>query len=237
MRDSQLYMNANSVKHTDFFDDLPPPLHERLMSRARLVVLESGQFLFHQGEPAHVFYLLQRGRLRLVQHTPEGKDVTLATFSEGDLIGLIVALNSEPYPATAETLERCEVLALQGALMWEIMLQHAPLAVRVVRMLAARLHEAHERIRELSAERVQQRVARSLVRLAHKVGVRQADGSIYLNVRLSRQDLAQMNGTTLETVSRTLTAWQRDGLLEVGREQITLLKPEALALIADDAPN
>jgi CRP-like cAMP-binding protein len=80
-------------------------------------------------------------------------------------------------------------------------------------------------------------VARSLVRLAHKVGVRQADGSVYLNVRLSRQDLAQMNGTTLETVSRTLTAWQRAGLLEVGREQITILKPEELALIADDLPN
>jgi CRP-like cAMP-binding protein len=80
-------------------------------------------------------------------------------------------------------------------------------------------------------------VARSLVRLAHKVGVRQADGSLHLNVRLSRQDLAQMNGTTLETVSRTLTAWQRAGLLEVGREQITILKPEELALIADDLPN
>jgi CRP-like cAMP-binding protein len=230
-------VKPNSVKHTEFFADLPPPLYERLMSQARTLEIESGGFLFHQGEPAQVFYLLQRGRLRLVQHTPEGKDVTLATFTEGDLIGLIVALSGDPYPATAETLERCEVLALSGALMWEIMSQHAPLAVRVVRMLAARLHEAHERIRELSAERVQQRVARSLVRLAHKVGVRQADGSVYLNVRLSRQDLAQMNGTTLETVSRTLTAWQRAGLLEVGREQITILKPEELALIADDLPN
>lgn len=207
------------------------------MASARSQSLESGDLLFRQGEVASVFHLLQGGRMRLVQHTPEGKDVTLATFSEGDLIGLIVALNGDPYPATAEALERCEVLALQGALMWEIMLQHAPLAVRVVRMLAARLHEAHERIRELSAERVQQRLARSLVRLAHKIGVRQADGSIHLNMRLSRQDLAQMNGTTLETVSRTLTAWQREGLLEAGREQITLLKPEALIAIADDLPN
>ncbi|PJF35828.1 MAG: Crp/Fnr family transcriptional regulator, partial [Candidatus Thermofonsia Clade 1 bacterium] len=190
-----------------------------------------------QGEPAHAFYLLQHGKMRLVQHTPEGKDVTLATFSDGDLIGLIVALNGDPYPASAEALERCDLLAFQGALMWEIMLQHAPLAVRVVRMLAARLHEAHERIRELSTERVQQRLARSLVRLAHKVGVPQSDGSIYLNMRLSRQDLAQMNGTTLETVSRTLTAWQREGLIEVGREQITILKPTELALIADDLPN
>ncbi|MFN7210265.1 MAG: Crp/Fnr family transcriptional regulator [Aggregatilineales bacterium] len=230
-------MKANNVEQIEFFADLPAPLYEQLMRTARSQRLSSGALLFHQGEPAHVFYLLQRGRIRLIQHTAEGKDVTLATFSEGDLIGLIVALRGDPYPATAEALEESEVLALQGGTLWTIMSHHAPLAVRVVRMLAARLHEAHERIRELSAERVQQRVARSLVRLAHKVGVPQADGSIYLNVRLSRQDLAQMNGTTLETISRTLTAWQREGLLEAGREQITLLKPHNLALIADDLPN
>jgi CRP-like cAMP-binding protein len=230
-------MDLNNLKYAEFFADLPTPLYEQLMRSARLQALESGSWLFHQGEPAHAFYLLQHGKMRLVQHTPEGKDVTLATFSDGDLIGLIVALNGDPYPASAEALERCDLLAFQGALMWEIMLQHAPLAVRVVRMLAARLHEAHERIRELSTERVQQRLARSLVRLAHKVGVPQSDGSIYLNMRLSRQDLAQMNGTTLETVSRTLTAWQREGLIEVGREQITILKPTELALIADDLPN
>ncbi len=230
-------MTTNNIKHTEFFAGLPALLYERLTASARPQTLESGALLFRQGEAASLFYLLQHGRVRLVQHTPEGRDVTLATFSEGDLIGLIVALSGDPYPATAEALERSEVLALHGAAMWEIMSQHAPLAVRVVRMLAARLHEAHERIRELSAERVQQRLARSLVRLAHKVGVQQADGSIYLNIRLSRQDLAQMNGTTLETVSRTLTAWQRQGLLEAGREQITLLKPHSLAGIADDLPN
>lgn len=230
-------MDSNNLKYAEFFADLPTPLYEQLTRSARLQALESGSWLFHQGEPAHAFYLLQHGKMRLVQHTPEGKDVTLATFSDGDLIGLIVALNGDPYPASAEALERCDLLAFQGALMWEIMLQHAPLAVRVVRMLAARLHEAHERIRELSAERVQQRLARSLVRLAHKVGVPQSDGSIYLNMRLSRQDLAQMNGTTLETVSRTLMAWQREGLLEARREQITILKPTELALIADDLPN
>lgn len=223
-------------KRPELFADLPPHLYDQLLQTARPCHIRNGESLFHQGEPAQRFYLLQRGKLRLVQHTPEGKDVTLATFSEGDLIGLLVALSDEPYPATAEALEDCELLALQGAPMWAVMQQHAPLAVRVVRMLAARLHEAHERIRELSVERVQQRLARSLVRLARKVGVKQSDGSIYLDVRLSRQDLAQMNGTTLETVSRTLTAWQREGLLEVGREQITLIKPHDFVLMADDLP-
>ncbi|MCE7947161.1 MAG: Crp/Fnr family transcriptional regulator [Chloroflexi bacterium CFX4] len=223
-------------KRAELFADLPPHLYDQLLQTARICHIRNGEYLFHQGELAYTFYLLQRGRLRLVQHTPEGKDVTLATFSEGDLIGLLVAISSDSYPATAEALEDCELLALQGAPMWQVMQQHAPLAVRVVRMLAARLHEAHERIRELSAERVQQRLARSLVRLARKVGVKQADGSIYLDVRLSRQDLAQMNGTTLETVSRTLTAWQREGLLDAGREQITLIKPHDLVLIADDLP-
>ncbi|PJF35603.1 MAG: hypothetical protein CUN49_09675, partial [Candidatus Thermofonsia Clade 1 bacterium] len=100
-------MDLNNLKYAEFFADLPTPLYEQLMRSARLQALESGSWLFHQGEPAHAFYLLQHGKMRLVQHTPEGKDVTLATFSDGDLIGLIVALNGDPYPASAEALERC----------------------------------------------------------------------------------------------------------------------------------
>jgi CRP/FNR family transcriptional regulator, nitrogen oxide reductase regulator len=106
-----------------------------------------------------------------------------------------------------------------------------------LRMTAARLHEAHNRIRELSTERVQQRIARSLLRLVEKVGVKEEGGAIRIDMRLSRQDLAQMNGATLETVSRTLTAWEQKGIVQSGREHITLLKPHQLVTIAEDLPN
>jgi CRP/FNR family transcriptional regulator, nitrogen oxide reductase regulator len=81
---------------------------------------------------------------------------------------------------------------------------------------------------------VQRRIARSMLRLADKVGVKEPGGVIRLDMPLSRQDLAQMNGTTLETVSRTLTAWERNGIVSAGREHVTILKHDELITIAED---
>jgi len=160
----------------------------------------------------------------------------MANFVPGDVIGLVMLLVGEPYPGTAEALEDSQLLTITSAPLWELLNSHAPLGVRVVQLVSERLFEAHNRIRELSAERVQQRVARSLLRLVEKVGVPEAEGRVRLDIRLSRQDLAQMNGTTLETISRTLTGWETDQIIESHREQIIILKPHALVRLADDLP-
>ncbi len=226
-----------AIQNTEIFADLPAAALDRLANAAHRRVARQGDLIFHQDDEARVFFLVLSGRLRLIQHTVDGKDVTMSTFVPGDFMGLVVSLSDEHYPGSGEALEDVEVLALPGDVMWQMMNDHAPLAVRVLRVVAARLHEAHNRIRELSAERVQQRIARSLLRLAQKVGVKESNGAIRLDLRLSRQDIAQMNGTTLETVSRTLTAWERDGLIDAGREHIVILKPHTLVTIAEDLPH
>jgi CRP-like cAMP-binding protein len=227
----------NALRSGELFADVPAPILDQIAEATHRQLAKRGQFLFHQGNEAHVFYMILSGRLRLVQHTADGKDVTMATFGPGDLVGLVVALTGEMYPGSAEALEDIEILAMPGHKMWQAMNAHAPLAVHVLRIVASRLHEAHDRIRELSAERVQQRIARSLLRLARQAGIKEGDDAIRLDLRLSRQDLAQMNGTTLETVSRTLTAWEHQGLIEAAREQIVILKPHALVTIAEDLPH
>src|SRR5262249_53597274 len=142
----------------------------------------------------------------------------------------------EPYPGSAEVLEAGELLAIPGELMWDLMNKDGVLAVKILRMVAKRFHEAQDMIRELSTERVQQRIARALLRLVQKVGVKEGADAIRLDIRLSRQDLAQMTGTTLETVSRVVTAWERESIIDAGREYIAILNPHALVKIAEDLP-
>ncbi len=218
------------------FADLPPAAVDKLATSTRWFHAERGDVLFHQGDEANLAYLVVSGRLRLVQHTADGKDVTMATFVPGDVIGLVMILTNEAYPGTAEVLDTTDLITLPGPPMWELLNAHAVLGVRVIRLLAERLYEAQDRIRELSAERVHQRVARSLLRLVEKVGVPDKNGNVRLDIRLSRQDLAQMNGTTLETISRTLSMWENEGILEAGREHLVILKPHSLVQIADDLP-
>ncbi|MBX3086405.1 MAG: Crp/Fnr family transcriptional regulator [Anaerolineae bacterium] len=224
------------LRHAALFAAVPIDLLSPLVAASRSQSVSKGDFLFRQGEDASTFYLLHSGQVRLVQHSAEGKDVTLATFGTGSVIALVAAITREPYPGSVEAIDTSELIALPGDHMWQLMNAYAPLAVNVLRQVAARLHEAHDRIRELSVEKVQQRVARSLLRLVRQVGVKQSDGSISLDLRLSRQDLAQMNGTTLETISRTLTTWERDGLIDAAREHLTVLKPHQLVVIAEDLP-
>ncbi len=225
-----------ALQHSEIFAVLPASSLDRLVNASHRRSIAHDNLLFHQGDEAQTFFLVLSGRLRLVQHAADGKDVTMATFGPGEAIALVVSVIGEPYPGSAEALDDCEVLAMPGDLMWKLMNESAALAVKVLRMVATHLHEAHNRIRELSAERVQQRVARSLLRIAEKVGVRDAGGVIRLDIRLSRQDLAQLNGTTLETVSRTLSQWESKGIIEAGREHIVIVKPHQLVVIAEDLP-
>jgi CRP/FNR family transcriptional regulator, nitrogen oxide reductase regulator len=224
------------LRRIHLFNDLPAADLEFLAQNSRQQSLKSGQFLFRQGEDARLCYAVLSGMVRLVQHSVEGKDVTMETFVAGDVFGLVVALMNAHYPGTAEALEDIEVIGFSSDVFWELMRRNMTLSMKVVRMLAERLQEAHSRIRELSVDRVQRRIARTLLRLARKVGVEGTEGQIHLDMRLSRQDLAQMNGATLETVSRTLTAWERDEIISAGREDITIMKPHQLFLIAEDLP-
>lgn len=229
-------MFQSLLAQVDLFADVPPAMLEPLANTAHRRSVVSGDYLFHQDDAAQIFCFVLSGRFRLVQHSVEGKDVTMAVFVPGDVIGLVVALTNDPYPGSVEALEDGEVLLLSGAVLWPIMNEYAGLAVRVLRMVARQLHEAQNRIRELSVEHVQRRIARCLLRLAQKVGVKDANGAIRLDLPLSRQDIAQLTGTTLETVSRTIAAWERDGILDAGREQIKIRKPHQLVLIAEDLP-
>jgi CRP-like cAMP-binding protein len=104
-----------------------------------------------------------------------------------------------------------------------------------MRLLSERLREVQERFRELATERVAQRIARALLRLVRQAGRRVKNG-VLIDMPLSRQDLAEMTGTTLYTVSRTLSEWESRGILESGREKVLVKRPHALVAIAEDLP-
>jgi CRP/FNR family transcriptional regulator, nitrogen oxide reductase regulator len=195
----------------------------------------AGGSYFHQGDPAHTYYVLRKGRVRISQLTPEGNQVTLHIVSPGELFGMIAAVGGGEFPATAEAIEDCEALSWDSDTMWALMAAHAPLALNALQVVSRRLHEMQDRYRELATERVERRIARAVLRLARQAGRRTPDG-ILIDLPLSRQDLAELTGTTLYTVSRTLTAWDQAGIVAAGRERLLILKPHAFVTIAEDLP-
>ena len=191
--------------------------------------------LLLEGDPAEVYYLLAEGQVKVVQTSAEGVEVILHLLGPGDLLGALPNLNEGTYPASAIALTEVVAYAVSPRDFDTILERHPSVAVYLLRFAASRLRASHARLRELATERVERRIARTLSRLAGQIGQRTERGLI-LNAPLSRQDLAELTGTTLYSVSRTLKDWERRGILIAGRGQVTILNTHALVAIGEDLP-
>jgi CRP-like cAMP-binding protein len=202
----------------------------------RIVRAASGRAFFREGEPARVFYVLRSGRVKFTQTTAEGHEVILRIVGSGEPFGGVAAfVENAIYPVTARAVEAAEAYAWDGAKMLALMRRFPEIGINAARLIANRFHDLQRQHRELMTERVERRIARALLRLALGAG-RRVEGGVEIDFPLSRQDLAQMTGTTLFTVSRILSAWEHDGLIAAGRRRVVVKRPHALVQIAEDFP-
>ncbi len=193
------------------------------------------EFFFQQGDPASALYVVTSGQARLVQVTPEGNQIVLRFVGTGDPFGGIAFLGERVYPASAQAVGDCAALRWDAETTARLMERHITLAFNVMRVMAGRIHDLQDRVREMATERVERRIANTLLRLARQTGKKTA-GGILIDLPLSRQDLAELSGTTLYTVSRTLSRWEQDGIVEAGRERVLIRVPHRLLMIGQDIP-
>ena len=201
---------------------------------ARVVRAAAGRAFVRQGDTAHVFYVLRRGRVKFTQISAEGHEVILRVIGPGEPFGgVAVFADNATYPVTARAVDAAEAFAWDGPTMLRLMRRFPDVAINAARMIADRFHELQRQHRELMTERVERRIARAILRLVQAAG-RRVDAGVEIDFPLSRQDLAQITGTTLFTVSRTLSAWEEDGIVAAGRRRVVVKQPHRLVQIADD---
>ncbi|MGA9521996.1 MAG: Crp/Fnr family transcriptional regulator [Myxococcaceae bacterium] len=218
------------------FRDLTDEARAEVVASARKVVLRPGQFLFREGARADSVYLVLSGRLKVLQTSNEGQSVVLRLAGPGELLALVAALGErDEYPVSAQALQTCVAARWTGQDMWKLLERYPGIGAASLRLVLQRLQELQKQYRELATERVERRIARALLRLVRQAGTRVETG-VRIDMPLTRQDLAEMSGTTLYTVSRVLSAWTERGLLESKRKLITLLRPHELVAIAEDLP-
>ncbi len=194
--------------------------------------IEEGEFFFFQGDPAAYLYVLVSGRAKLMQSNPAGQQVNLRTITEWQMFGALGAVREgATYPASAQALENSTALALKSEYLQELMKTRPYLSFDLMKLMTGYIQEMQERYRELATEKVERRIARALLRLAAQMGSKNASG---IELSFTRQDLAEMSGTTLYTVSRTLSDWERQGLVEAGRERVLIRNPHGVVSIAEE---
>lgn len=201
----------------------------------RLRRVRQGSYFFHEGEPARVLYVLVEGRVKFTQVTAEGHQVLVRVSGPGEVFGAVAALGDAVHPAAAQATTDSAALGWSSEVISGLMERFPRMASNVVRFLAGRVKEFQDRYRELATERVERRVAHALLRLAAQIG-RRVDNGILIDLTLSRQDIAEMTGTTIFTVSRILSSWEAQGIIESGRERVLVRDSQALTAIAEDMP-
>lgn len=215
------------------FEGIKKDQLENIIADSQVVTFQQDEVLFYQEDPADVFYVLIEGRIMLSQLTPEGDQVTLHYLSPGEAFGIIAVLREIRFPVTAQAVEPSQCLAWSEEMMKKWLLHYPQIAINSIRILSKFILNFQDRIRELSTERVERRIARSLLRLAGQSG-KHTENGISLGFKLTRQDIANMSGTTLYTVSRTLSKWENQGLVDCQHSAITLKEPHFITKIAED---
>lgn len=205
---------------------------------------EREDVLFHEGEAPVWLYILVAGQVKLVKHSDDGRDVILHVAMPGDVLGGVSAFGRRPHPFSAVAMSSTVVLRVAGRDFAAIMDAYPAVAKATLDDLIERLTEAHETMKSLAVERVERRVARQLLKLAGRVGQPCGGGhggngarvgdAMRLTVPLSRQDVADMAGTTVETAIRVLSRWRRAGLVQDDGEYLVLADVPALRALAQD---
>lgn len=224
-------INPTDLNQVNVLKEAPIEDLNLLVEKSILRSVEEGSFFFFQGDPAKYAYILVTGRVKLVQSNPAGQQVNLRTIKQWEMFAALGAIRPDAtYPVAAQALEPSSALAIESSLLRNMMQTRPYLNFGLMQLMTGYIQEMQERYRELATEKVERRLALTILRLASQIGIK-SQGQIELP--LSQQDIAEAAGSTIFTVSRTLSEWEKRGLIETGRGRIVMRNPHGLVEIAE----
>jgi CRP-like cAMP-binding protein len=214
------------------FAGLTPAELDDVLRGAHAVHYDKNGVVFEEGQEATSFFVLLHGHVRATKATPDGQQVVVRYVAPGEVFGVAMAIGLARYPATATAADDSVALVWPAALLPRLVQQYPALATNTLQTVGSRLQDTHTRVVEMSTEQVERRIAHTLLRLAQQAG-RKVDTGVEIDFPISRQDIAEMTGTTLHTVSRILSAWEQQGLVDGGRQRIVVRDPKKLFALAE----
>jgi CRP/FNR family transcriptional regulator, nitrogen oxide reductase regulator len=218
---------AKLLRAHPVFGAVPPRELDALAAVAREEDVRARQFVFAEGDPAAWLCIVKSGHVKIVRHSRGGKDVVLELLGPGEVFGGVAVIERRPYPAAAQATEPSVIVKLPADPVIALADRHPAIVREMALLIGRRLRAAHDSVRALSVDPVEARLAAMLVKLAEREGAKTRDG-VALPFQLTRQSLADMTGTTVETAIRIVSRWMRDEL--VRDENGRLVIPDLAAL-------
>ena len=190
------------------------------------------EYVFHEGDQAEALFIVWMGQVKLVRHSGQGRDVMLDMAGPGHIIGELAVIEGKPYDVSAQCMDEVAVIMIAHEDFFRLIDRYPKLSMAVALELAQRLRNTTELVRSLAIERVEQRIAKALLRLASAVGC-VSPGGVQLNIALTRQDLADMTGTTVESAIRVMSKLRREGIIINKEGRVVVLDIDGLQQLTE----
>lgn len=219
------------LQTTPIFRKLSAEDRERLAPHVRIRDYVRGDRIFTEGSPSDRFYAIASGRVKVFKMTPAGNDVILEIFGVGDPLGAVAVYEGWPFPASAVAIEDTTCLTIERSAFFVLLERHPTLVRGLLLGLTHRLIELTNRLAELTGGRVEPRFARLFLKLSADVGIA-ARGGQFIPMPLSRQELADLTGTTIETAIRIMSRWGKQRLVLTEKDGFVVLDAKALEALA-----
>ncbi|HZR23966.1 MAG TPA: Crp/Fnr family transcriptional regulator [Vicinamibacterales bacterium] len=183
--------------------------------------------IFSEGDPSDLLYTVVTGRVKVFKTTARGTDIILELFGPGDPVGAVAVYESRPYPASAVALDPTTCVVIPRQAFFSLLEQYPTMVRGLLVGLTHRLVELTNRLTELSGGKIDGRLARFFLKLATDMGQQRPDG-IFIPLALSRQELADMIGTTIETSIRIMSRWGKEDVIRTEKDGFVVVKRDAL---------
>lgn len=206
---------------------------ERIAAVSRVATYSRGAAIFSEGDPSDCFYVATAGRVKVAKSTPGGKELILEIFGAGDPLGAVAVYEGLPFPATATALEDTTCVLIPRQAFFSLLETHPTLVRGFLLGLTTRLVELTNRLADLTGTRVESRLARLFLKMAEQSGRQDPRGELIPGV-LSRQELADLTGTTIETAIRIMSRWHKQHLVHTERDGFVIVDRHALESLAAD---
>lgn len=223
-------MEIAALKKVEFFTVLPENSLAELARHVTWKSFKKGDRLFDEGEKAHSVFVIAGGKVKVVKEFPSGKNAILSIFGDGGLVAEVAVIDKLPYPATAIALEDCTAGAIPADVFIGFLRANPDALLQMVAGLGAKLRDLADSIGSMAVESVEKRLARFLLKFGGEIGERTKDGLVF-TLPVTRQDIAELIGTSFEVVERGLKKLKTKGLIRVEGKKIVIRKMDDLAEI------
>jgi CRP-like cAMP-binding protein len=221
----------NSLNEIDIFKNLPEDDLKEIEPYVSVSKHVKKEIIFNEGDPSEWFYILKSGKIKITRLSNEGKELILEVISPGDMYGGVAVIRGFPYPANAIAMEESESLTISRKNLMRLVDRFPNLMHCIALQIGDRMKDSYDTLKNIALERVEARIASLLLKLADKTG-KEAKGGTMIDMRLTKQDVADMVGTTVETSIRTFSKFKKQGLLEDSGGKIVIKDRDKLEALS-----